>query len=414
MTCVRTVDGALHIENVPLSRIAREYGTPCYVYSKAFLQNAYAEMAAAFDNLDCLICYAVKANSNLAVLNLFARLGAGFDIVSGGELERVIAAGGDPSKTVFSGVGKSAAEIRLGLARKIKCFNIESEDELFRVDDIARASNLRAPISLRVNPDVDAKTHPYIATGLKSNKFGVAYAQARALYRKAASLAYVDIRGIDCHIGSQITELAPFADAIDKLLALVDELAEDGIALEHIDIGGGLGIRYRDETPPAIADYARIVEQRFASRPCKLLLEPGRALVGNSGVLLTRVEYLKRGAEKNFAIVDAGMNDLMRPALYGAYHEIVAADVRNQPQILYDVVGPVCESGDFFGRDRSLAIEQNDLLAILSAGAYGISMASHYNSRPAPSEVMVDGDDIHEIRPREKIADLFSSEKLLP
>lgn len=414
MTCVRTVNGALHIENVPLSRIAREYGTPCYVYSKAFLQTTYSEMAAAFANLDCLICYSVKANSNLAVLNLFARLGAGFDIVSGGELERVIAAGGDPGKTVFSGVGKSAAEIRLGLARKIKCFNIESEDELFRVDDIARASNLRAPISLRVNPDVDAKTHPYIATGLNSNKFGVAYAQARALYRKAASLAYVDIRGIDCHIGSQITELAPFADAIDKLLALVDELAEDGIALEHIDIGGGLGIRYRDETPPAIEDYARIVEQRFASRPCKLLLEPGRALVGNSGVLLTRVEYLKRGAEKNFAIVDAGMNDLMRPALYDAYHEIVAADVRNQPQILYDVVGPVCESGDFFGRDRSLAIEQNDLLAILSAGAYGISMASHYNTRPAPSEVMVDGNDIHEIRPREKISDLFCSEKLLP
>lgn len=413
MSSLTTTDGALHLEGVPLSRIAREYGTPCYVYSKAFLQATYAAMATAFANLDCLICYAVKANSNLAVLNLFARLGAGFDIVSGGELERVIAAGGDPSKTVFSGVGKSAAEIRLGLARKIHCFNIESEDELFRIDDIARASNLRAPISFRVNPDVDAKTHPYIATGLKSNKFGVAYAQARALYRKAASLAYVDIRGIDCHIGSQITELTPFADAIDKLLILVDELAEDGIALEHIDIGGGLGIRYHDEEPPLIADYARIVEQRFSARKCKLILEPGRALVGNAGVLLTRVEYLKRGIDKNFAIIDAGMNDLMRPALYDAYHEILAADARNQPEILYDVVGPVCESADFFGR-RLLAIEQNDLLAILSAGAYGISMASHYNTRPAPPEVMVDGNDIYEIRPREKIAELFSSEKLLP
>ena len=414
MNAVHAVDGVLHIEDVPLARIARDYGTPCYVYSKAKLQSAYAELADAFANLDTLICYAVKANSNLAVLNLFARLGAGFDIVSGGELERVIAAGGDPAKTVFSGVGKSAAEIRLGLARKILCFNIESEDELFRIDDLARASNLRAPISLRVNPDDDAKTHPYIATGLKSNKFGVAYAQARALYRKAASLGYVDIRGIDCHIGSQITELEPFADAIDKLLLLVDQLAEDGIALEHIDLGGGLGIRYRDEQPPSFADYARVVEQRFGGRDTKLLLEPGRALVGNAGVLLTRVEYLKRGAEKNFAIVDAGMNDLMRPALYDAYHEIVAVDARHQPEISYDVVGPVCESGDFFGRDRLLAIEQNDLLAILSAGAYGISMASHYNTRPAPPEIIVDGNDIHEIRPREKISELFSSEKLLP
>lgn len=414
MNCVRVVDSVLHIEDVPLTRIAREYGTPCYVYSKAQLQSTYAELAAAFKNLDTLICYAVKANSNLAVLNLFARLGAGFDIVSGGELERVIAAGGDPGKTVFSGVGKSAAEIRLGLERRILCFNIESEDELFRIDDLARAANLRAPISFRVNPDVDAKTHPYIATGLKSNKFGVAYADARALYRKAQSLGYVDIRGIDCHIGSQITELAPFADAIDKLLVLVDQLGEDGIALDHIDIGGGLGIRYNDEQPPSFTDYARVVEQRFAVRKTKLLLEPGRALVGNAGVLLTRVEYLKRGAEKNFAIVDAGMNDLMRPALYDAYHQIVAVAARRQAEILYDVVGPVCESGDFFARDRLLAIEQNDLLAILSSGAYGMSMASHYNTRPAPSEVIVDGSDIYEIRPREKISELFSSEKLLP
>ena len=414
MNCVRLVDSVLHIEDVPLTRIAREYGTPCYVYSKAQLQSAYAELAAAFKNLDRLICYAVKANSNLAVLNLLARLGAGFDIVSGGELERVIAAGGDPGKTVFSGVGKSAAEIRLGLERKILCFNIESEDELFRIDDLARAANLRAPISFRVNPDVDAKTHPYIATGLKSNKFGVAYADARALYRKAQSLGYVDIRGIDCHIGSQITELAPFADAIDKLLVLVDQLGEDGIALDHIDIGGGLGIRYNDEQPPSFADYARVVEQRFQARKTKLLLEPGRALVGNAGVLLTRVEYLKRGVEKNFAIVDAGMNDLMRPALYDAYHQIVAVAARRQAEILYDVVGPVCESGDFLARDRLLAIEQNDLLAILSAGAYGMSMASHYNTRAAPSEVMVDGSDIYEIRPREKISELFSSEKLLP
>ena len=414
MNALHSIGGVLHIEEVSLTRIAREYGTPCYVYSKAALQFGYAELAAAFANLETLVCYAVKANSNLAVLNLFARLGAGFDIVSGGELERVIAAGGDPGKTVFSGVGKSAAEIRLALERKILCFNIESEDELFRIDDLARAANVRAPISLRVNPDVDAKTHPYIATGLKSNKFGVAYAEARALYRKAQSLGYVDIRGIDCHIGSQITELGPFADAIDKLLLLVDQLSEDAIILDHIDIGGGLGIRYSGEQPPSFADYARIVEQRFAGRKTKLLLEPGRALVGNAGLLLTRVEYLKRGAEKNFTIVDAGMNDLMRPALYDAYHEIVAVDARDAPEILYDVVGPVCESGDFFGRDRSLAIAQNDLLAILSAGAYGFSMASRYNTRPAPPELIVDGIDIHEVRRREKISELFSSEKLLP
>lgn len=414
MNAVHSIDGVLHIENVPLARIAREYGTPCYVYSKAALQSTYVELAAAFANRETLICYAVKANSNLAVLNLFARLGAGFDIVSGGELERVIAAGGDPGKTVFSGVGKSAAEIRLALDRKILCFNIESEDELFRIDDLARAANLRAPISLRVNPDVDAKTHPYIATGLKSNKFGVAYAQARALYRKAHALGYVDIHGIDCHIGSQITALEPFADAIDKLLALIDQLSQDGIALDHIDIGGGLGIRYGSEQPPSFANYARIVEQRFAGRKTKLLLEPGRSLVGNAGLLLTRVEYLKRSIDKNFAIVDAGMNDLMRPALYEAFHEIVAVDAREAPEITYDVVGPVCESADFFGRDRSLAIEQNDLLAILSAGAYGFSMASHYNTRPAPPELIVDGIDIHEVRPREKIFELFSSEKLLP
>lgn len=414
MNVIHLIDGVLHIENVPLPRIAREYGTPCYVYSKAALQTTYAELASAFSNRETLICYAVKANSNLAVLNLFARLGAGFDIVSSGELERVIAAGSDPGKTVFSGVGKSAAEIRLALERKILCFNIESEDELFRIDDLARAANVRAPISLRVNPDVDAKTHPYIATGLKSNKFGVPYAEARALYRKAHSLGYVDIRGIDCHVGSQITELEPFADAIDKLLVLVDQLSQDGIALDHINIGGGLGIRYSNEQPPSFADYAHIVEQRFAGRKTKLLLEPGRALVGNAGLLLTRVEYLKRGVEKNFAIVDAGMNDLMRPALYGAYHEIVAVDAREAPETLYDVVGPVCESGDFFGRERSLTIEQNDLLAILSAGAYGFSMASHYNTRAAPPELIVDGVDIHEVRPREKISELFSSEKMLP
>lgn len=414
MNMLNEVDGVMHVERVPLPDIARAFGTPCYVYSKAALEHNYAELAHALSAHEALICYAVKANSNLSILNLFARAGAGFDIVSGGELERVIAAGGDPRKTVFSGVGKSAAEIRFALAREILCFNVESEDELMRIDDLARAANVRASISLRVNPDVDAKTHPYIATGLKSNKFGVAYEDARALYHRAAALGYVDIRGIDCHIGSQITELAPFADAIDKVLELVDALERDGIRLEHIDVGGGLGIRYRDETPPSFSAYAQTIAERFGNRAQRLIIEPGRALVGNAGLLLTRVEYLKHNDDHAFAIIDAGMNDLMRPALYGAHHEIISVTRRALAAQNYDVVGPVCESADVFGRARSLAIAQNDLLAILSAGAYGSSMTSRYNTRPAPCEVIVDGEDIFEIRTREKISELFSHEKLLP
>lgn len=413
MSMLNEIQDVLHVEKVALPDIARAFGTPCYVYSKAALEQNYAELANALRAQDALICYAVKANSNIAILNLFARAGAGFDIVSAGELERVIAAGGDPRKTVFSGVGKSAAEIRYALARGILCFNVESEDELMRIDDLARAANTRAPISLRVNPDVDARTHPYIATGLKSNKFGVPYDEARALYHHAAALGHVDIRGIDCHIGSQITELAPFADAIDRVLELVDTLEREGIKLEHIDVGGGLGIRYRDETPPSFGAYAQTLATRFGDRRQRLIIEPGRALVGNAGLLLTRVEYLKHNDEHAFAIVDAGMNDLMRPALYGAHHEIVAVTRRRIAAQNYDVVGPVCESADVLGRARSLAIAQNDLLAILSAGAYGSSMASHYNTRPGACEVIVDGKDIFEIRAREKISELFRHEKLL-
>lgn len=412
MNTLHRIEGRLHFEDVALDSLAERFGTPLYVYSRAALEAAYRAYADAFAAVPHLVCYAVKANSSLAVLNVFARLGAGFDIVSGGELARVLAAGGDPGKVVFSGVGKSAAEMRAALEAGILCFNVESESELHRLNRVAGELGRIAPISLRVNPDVDARTHPYISTGLRQNKFGVPIAQAHALYRQAASLPHLAIVGIDCHIGSQLTDLSPLADAADRVLALVDALAADGIVLDHIDLGGGVGIRYRDETPPDLAAYGRVLAGKFAGRRETLLLEPGRSLVGNAGLLLTRVEYLKPGEEKNFAIVDAAMNDLMRPALYEAFHEIVAVDERSVPARRYDIVGPICETGDFIGFARDLAIEEGDLLAILSAGAYGMSMASNYNSRPRAAEVLVDKNKIHLIRDRETFAALITGERL--
>ena len=396
-----------------LRRIAEAFGTPSYVYSRGALQAAYRSFDTAFGNRDHLICYAVKACSNLAILNLFARLGSGFDIVSGGELSRVMAAGGDPARIVFSGVGKSAAEMRMALDAGILCFNVESASELERLEHVASEAGKVAPVSIRVNPDVDARTHPYIATGLKESKFGVPYAEAFHLYREAQRLPHLAVRGVDCHIGSQLTELAPFSAALERIVDLTDRLQRAGIALTHIDCGGGLGIRYRDETPPLIEDYARAVLKVMGTRPHRLLFEPGRVLAGNAGALLTRVEYLKRGEAGNFAIVDAAMNDLVRPALYEAWHEILPV-TRREGRAVYEVVGPVCESGDFIGHQRTLAIVEGDLLAIMSAGAYGMSMASNYNTRPRAAEVMVDGESMHVIGDRETVAQLMAREHLLP
>jgi diaminopimelate decarboxylase len=406
-------DGELHVEGVPLSRIAAEIGTPCYVYSRAALTEAYSAFTAAFDGHPHLVCYAVKANSNLAILDLFSRLGSGFDIVSGGELERVIAAGGDPSKIVFSGVGKSEREIRSALEAGILCLNVESESELERIDRIAGELGTRAPVSLRVNPDVDAGTHPYIATGLNQSKFGIPYAAAPGLYDKARTLRHVRIDGIDCHIGSQLTELEPIAEALEKIRDLVERLARDGLTLKHIDVGGGIGIRYQNEAPPTIRDYARVVFGAFDTRKYKLLFEPGRMLVGNAGLLLTRIEYLKKGADRNFAVVDAAMNDLIRPALYEAWHDIQPVRDGGRPDT-YDIVGPVCETGDFLARGRRLAANEGDLLAIMSAGAYGMSMASNYNTRPRAAEVMVDDDQLYVVREREQVHDLIVREHRLP
>jgi len=405
--------GELCAEQAPLSAIAERYGTPCFVYSRAALVHSFESFDRPFGNRPHLVCYAAKANSSLAILDLFARLGSGFDIVSGGELERVIAAGGDPGKVVFSGVGKRSDEIELALEKGILCFNVESESELHRISGIAAGRKQTARISLRVNPDVDPKTHPYISTGLKQSKFGVPFEDALRLYRDARGLPGIEITGVDYHIGSQITEIAPFLDALDKLLGLVARLESEGIRLHHLDLGGGLGIRYHEESPPEPATYLAAVLQRLAGRPEAILLEPGRALVGNAGLLLTRVEYLKHGAERNFAIVDAAMNDLMRPALYDAFHDIVPVRSRAQTPRRYEVVGPVCESGDFLGHERDLAVAEGDLLAIMSAGAYGMSMSSNYNTRPRAAEVMVDGSDLHLIRERETVAQLFSLERLL-
>ena len=407
-------DQQLHAETVPLSRIAEAFGTPCYVYSRAALEAAYRAYDRALARRDHLICYAVKANSSLAVLNLLARLGSGFDIVSGGELERVIAAGGDPGKTVFSGVGKSAAEMRAALAAGILCFNVESESELKRLDRVAGELGKTAPVSLRVNPDVDAKTHPYIATGLKESKFGVAYDEALPLYRSAAGMANLRIIGVDCHISSQITETPPFIAALQKLLDLIDRLAAERIDVTHIDIGGGLGIRYRDEAPPPVADYVHALLACLGDRKQKILLEPGRSVAGNAGILLARVEYLKCGAHRNFAILDAAMNDLIRPALYEAWHDIQPVHPRRTPARRYEVVGPVCESGDFLGHDRELSVAEGDLVAIMSAGAYGMTMSSNYNTRPRAAEVMVSGTEMHLIRARESVPQLIAPERVLP
>ena len=408
----------LHAENVALNQIAQEFGTPCYVYSKAALTQAFERFSAGFLGSNHLVCFAVKSNPSLAILNLFAKLGAGFDIVSGGELARVLAAGGDPAKVVFSGVGKTEAEMQAALNAGIFCFNVESASELLRLNDIASFMGKVAPVSLRVNPNVDAKTHPYISTGLKNNKFGVAYEDALDIYLQAAAMPNIAIHGVDCHIGSQITELSPFLDAFDRVLALVDALEQNSIQIQHIDLGGGIGICYNDETPPEFAVYAAAMRAKLGDRNIKLVFEPGRALVGNAGVLLTKVEYIKHTEAKNFAIVDAAMNDLMRPALYDAYHDIQPVQPRNAqaeaPEAVYEIVGPVCESGDFLGHDRTLALEEGDLLAIMSAGAYGMSMSSNYNTRPRAAEIIVDGNKCHLIRKRELIEDLFALEKVLP
>jgi diaminopimelate decarboxylase len=413
MTQLDRIDGRLFFEGVPLDDLATQYGTPLYVYSTAALTEAYRAYDQALSDLPHQVCYAVKANSSLAILQHFAHLGAGFDIVSGGELARVLKANGEPAKVVFSGVGKTEAEMRQALVAGIYCFNVESESELSRLNRVAGELGKRAPISFRVNPDVDPKTHPYISTGLKENKFGVAIADAPELYRAAAGLSNIQVIGVDCHIGSQLTDLSPIGDALDRVLALVDGLGKDGIELKHIDIGGGVGIRYRDETPPSMAEYGAMLKRRMAGRDEILMVEPGRSLVGNAGVLLSRVEYLKPGETKNFAIIDAAMNDLMRPALYDAFHDIQPVLDRNDPKKLYDIVGPVCETGDFIGLERSMALREGDLVAIFSAGAYGMSMSSNYNSRPRAAEVLLNNKKIFLVKERETQEGLMAGERLI-
>jgi len=407
-------DGELFAEGVPLAALADRFGTPAYVYSRAMLEDAYRRFDDAFAGTPHLVCYAVKANSSLAILDLFARMGSGFDVVSGGELARVLAAGGDPSRVVFSGVGKTAAEMEIALAAGILCFNVESAAELDRLAAIAAKLGRRAPVSLRINPDVDARTHPYIATGLKANKFGIAHTDALALYRHAARLSSISVTGIDCHIGSQITDLGAFVEAAARIFDLVDKLEAEGIALSHVDLGGGLGVRYRDEDVIAIDAYAAAVRKAAGARRQTLLFEPGRRLVADAGVLLTRVEYLKRGDTKNFAVVDAAMNDLLRPALYDAWHAVDPARLRNAQADEWEIVGPVCESADFLARSRRLALEPGDLLAIRSAGAYAMAMSSNYNTRPRACEVLVDGENALPIRLRERVEDLYAQERLLP
>jgi len=408
------VAGELCVENVPLAAIAARFGTPCYVYSRAALTRAFRTFDDAFAGLSHLVCYAMKANPSLAILELFADLGSGFDIVSGGELARVEAAGGDPHKVVFSGVGKSDAEMEAALRAGILCFNVESPAELDHLAAVATRMSMRAPISLRVNPDVDPRTHPYIATGLRESKFGIGIDCAHALYRRAAAMPSIDVRGIDMHIGSQITELAPCREAAAKMLSLVDALAADGIVLAHVDFGGGLGTRYRDEAPVAIGDYAAMVRELMRGRNEHLLFEPGRRLVADAGVLLTRVRVVKVAGERRFAVVDAAMNDLLRPALYGAWHAVDAVHLRQEGAARYDIVGPICESGDFLAHDRMLALAEGDLLAVRSAGAYAMAMSSNYNARPRACEVLVDGDVAHLIRRRETLAELVAQETRLP
>jgi diaminopimelate decarboxylase len=407
-------DGVLCAEEVALDSIAARFGTPCYVYSRAAIEGAYDEFVRALDGREALVCYSVKANSNLSVLRLLARRGAGFDIVSGGELARVLAAGGDAAKTLFSGVGKSEAEIRFALQKGIGCINVESEAELERVATIARQVQRRAPVALRVNPDIDARTHPYISTGLRENKFGIAHAQAEALYLRAARLPELELVGIGCHIGSLLADPAPFVAAAHKLVALVDRLEAAGVRLRHIDVGGGIGIRYRDEAPQPIAAFVRGAIEALGRRRQMLIFDPGRSIVGNAGVLLTRVEYVKPGETRNFLVVDAAMNDLIRPPLYDAWHEVRPVREKDEGAVaaVYDVVGPICESADFLARERRLAAAPGELLAILSAGAYGMSMSSNYNSRPRAAEVLVDGDAARLVRRRESVDDLFAAEQL--
>ncbi|MGE7990753.1 diaminopimelate decarboxylase [Pseudomonas sp. NPDC089554] len=407
-------DGELFAEGVALSAIAERFGTPTYVYSRAHIEAQYRSYADALEGTESLVCFAVKANSNLGVLNVLARLGAGFDIVSGGELERVLAAGGRADRVVFSGVGKTREDMRRALEVGVHCFNVESTDELERLQVVAAEMGKVAPVSLRVNPDVDAGTHPYISTGLKENKFGIAIADAEAIYVRAAQLPNLDVVGVDCHIGSQLTTVDPFLDALDRLLDLVDRLADCGIHLRHLDLGGGVGVRYRDEQPPLVADYIKAIRERVGSRDLALVFEPGRYIVANAGVLLTRVEYLKHTEHKDFAIIDAAMNDLIRPALYQAWMGVSAVKPREGQGRTYDLVGPICETGDFLAKERELNLAEGDLLAVQSAGAYGFVMSSNYNTRGRCAEVLVDGDQAFEVRRRETIAELFAGESLLP
>lgn len=407
-------DGELFAEGVGLSAIAERYGTPTYVYSRAHIEAQYRSYTDALQGTEHLVCFAVKANSNLGVLNVLARLGAGFDIVSGGELERVLAAGGRADRVVFSGVGKTRDDMRRALEVGVHCFNVESTDELERLQVVAAEMGKVAPVSLRVNPDVDAGTHPYISTGLKENKFGIAIAEAEAIYVRAAQLPNLEVVGVDCHIGSQLTTVEPFLDTLDRLLVLVDRLAECGIHLRHLDLGGGVGVRYRDEEPPQVADYIKAIRERVGDRDLALVFEPGRYIVANAGVLLTRVEYLKHTEHKDFAIIDAAMNDLIRPALYQAWMGISAVKPRTGEGRAYDLVGPICETGDFLGKDRVLNLAEGDLLAVQSAGAYGFVMSSNYNTRGRCAEILVDGDQAFEVRRRETIAELYAGESLLP
>jgi len=408
-------DGELYAEDVPLRRIAKQFGTPCYVYSRATLERHWHAFDQAFAGHSHQVCFAVKANSNLGVLNVLARLGSGFDIVSVGELERVIAAGGDPSKVLFSGVGKQEHEMRRALELGIRCFNVESEAELARLNRVAGELGRTAPVALRVNPDVDAKTHPYISTGLKENKFGIEIDEALRIYREAAAMPNIHVSGIDCHIGSQLTELSPFLDALERVLALVSRLEAEGIAIDHLDLGGGLGVRYDDEQPPEPAEYAQALAQRLGDAPYEIFIEPGRAIAANAGVLLTRVEYLKAGEAKDFAVIDAAMNDLIRPSLYQAWQAVVPVQQNPAGRAgKYDLVGPICETGDFLGKDRQLTLDEGTLLAVRSSGAYGFTMASNYNTRPRVAEVMVDKDQAHLVRKRETVQELFAGESTIP
>lgn len=415
MTAFSYNNGELFAEAVSLSSIAAQHGTPCFVYSRQAIEQAWLAWDQALAGTPHMVCFAVKANSNLGVLNVLARLGAGFDIVSGGELERVLAAGGDPAKVVFSGLGKTAEEMRRALQVGIHCFNVESAAELERLQQVAAELGVKAPVSLRVNPDVDAKTHPYISTGLKENKFGIDIARAPEVYRRAADLPNIEVCGVDCHIGSQLTDDTPFLDALDRLLALIDQLAAEGIRIRHLDLGGGLGVTYRDEQPPAPGDYLAKVRAQLKGRELALLFEPGRSIVANAGVLLTRVNLLKPTEHKDFAIIDAAMNDLIRPALYSAWMGIDPVKPRSDvPVRNWDIVGPVCETGDFLGKERELALAEGDLLAVRSAGAYGFVMSSNYNTRPRAAELLVDGEQVHVVRRRETVSELFAGESLLP